>query len=125
MLARYLLLFVVLSTFGVVVQAQQATEMFIPIGSSPGVSGKASVVGIIGTVDADGRTFTVSDGSDSFTVAIPEATPVWLDRSRGKGPNRIGSPADLKSGLTVEVKYREASRTAALTAEWVKLAVTD
>ncbi|WP_139558718.1 hypothetical protein [Methylotetracoccus oryzae] len=125
MIARNLLLFVALSALGGLAQAQQATEMYIPIGASPGVSGKASVVGTIATVETEGRRFSVKVGDAAVMVTIPETAPVWLDRSRGKGPNRAGSPLDLKPGLSVEVKSREALPAESITAEWVKVAVTD
>ena len=125
MFVRNLLLFVALSVPGGLAQAQQATEMYIPIGASPGVSGKASVVGTIATVETDGQRFSVRAGDTAVMVTIPEGAPVWLDHSRGKGPNRAGSPADLKPGLTVEVKSREVLPAESITAEWVKAAVTD
>jgi len=125
MFARNLLLFVALNAVGGLAQAQQATEMYLPIGASPGVSGKTSVVGTIALVETDGQRLSVRAGDTTVMVAIPEGTPVWQDRSRGKGPNRAGSPADLKPGVTVEVKSRETLPAESITAEWVKAAVTD
>ncbi|HUL10631.1 MAG TPA: hypothetical protein VLU73_00445 [Methylococcaceae bacterium] len=104
--------------------AQQATEMYIPIGASPGVSTITSIIGKIAAVDEQNRTITVSDASGTATVAVPDETPVWLDRSKATGTNQRGSAADLKAGLTVEVKYREAARGSSLTAEWIKIEMT-
>ncbi|MGZ8137167.1 MAG: hypothetical protein ACXW1W_10520 [Methylococcaceae bacterium] len=107
----------------VLTNAQQAMEMYIPIGASVGVSNISSIIGKVATVDEQNKTFTVNDASGSFTIAVPDKTPVWLDRSKAGGDNQIGSVTDLKAELTVEVKYQEAVRAPALTAEWIKIEI--
>jgi hypothetical protein len=42
---------------------QKATEIFIPIGQSPGVSNKTSIVGTIETIDARAQTIVVAGSS--------------------------------------------------------------
>ncbi|MGZ8225198.1 MAG: hypothetical protein ACXWT3_01005 [Methylococcaceae bacterium] len=107
----------------VLTNAQQAMEMYIPIGASVGVSNISSIIGKVATVDEQNKTFTVNNASGSFTIAVPDKTPVWLDRSKAGGDNQIGSVTDLKAELTVEVKYQEAVRAPALTAEWIKIEI--
>ncbi|MFZ2170653.1 MAG: hypothetical protein WAW61_13580 [Methylococcaceae bacterium] len=101
--------------------AQQAMEMYIPIGASAGVSNTSSVIGKVAAVDGQNKTFTVNDASGTLTIAVPDKTPVWLDRSKAGGANQISSMADIKAELTVEVKYQEAARGPSLTAEWIKI----
>ncbi len=107
----------------VLTHAQQAMEMYIPIGASVGVSNISSVIGKVAAVDERNKTFTINDASGILTIAVPDNTPVWLDRSKVGDSNQIGSTADLKAEMTVEVKYREATRSPALTAEWIKIEI--
>lgn len=98
---------------------QKATEMYIPIGQSPGVSSKSCVLGTIQAVDAKKRTLTVLFSKRTWTVKIPSRTPIWIDRSPDKQPNRYGTLADLKPGRKVEVRLGEKASDA--TARWVKV----
>jgi len=107
----------------ILTHAQQAMEMYIPIGASVGVSNTSSIIGKVATVDELNNTFTVNDASGTLTIAVPDKTPVWLDRSKAAGANQIGSAIDLKAGLTVEVKYQETTRGPSLTAEWIKIEI--
>ena len=107
----------------ILTHAQQAMEMYIPIGASVGVSNTSSIIGKVATVDELNNTFTVNDASGTLTIAVPDKTPVWLDRSKAAGVNQIGSAIDLKAGLTVEVKYQETTRGPSLTAEWIKIEI--
>lgn len=101
--------------------AQQAMEMYIPIGASVGVSNISSIIGKVATVDQQNKTFTVNNASGTSTIAVPDKTPVWQDRSKAGGTNQIGSVTDLKAELTVEVKYQESTLGPSLTAEWIKI----
>ena len=105
--------------------AQQAMEMFIPIGKSPGVSNKTSIIGTVVSIDDQHRTLTMTDSAGTYTVTIPDGTMVWLDRSKVKKTNEAGSPAGIKPGLTIEVKHEEPERAASVTAEWIKVQATD
>jgi len=107
----------------ILTHAQQAMELYIPIGASVGVSNTSSIIGKVATVDELNNTFTVNDASGTLTIAVPDKTPVWLDRSKAAGVNQIGSAIDLKAGLTVEVKYQETTRGPSLTAEWIKIEI--
>lgn len=108
-----------------VAHAQQAMEMYIPIGKSVGVSNITTIIGKVVAIDVQNKTFSLSDASGTTTIAVPDGTPVWMDRSQAAGgPNQLGSMSDLKPELRVEVKYREESRVPLLTAEWVKVEIS-
>jgi hypothetical protein len=101
--------------------AQQAMEMYIPIGASVGVSNTTSVIGKVASIGEQNKSFTITDASGTSTVAVPDKTLVWLDNSKAGGTNQVGSVTDLKAELTVEVKFQEAVRGPSLTAEWIKI----
>ena len=65
MLNRYLKLAIVIVALGGAIEAsgQQATEMFIPIGQSPGLSNKESVIGTLESVDQGKQMVTISSSS--------------------------------------------------------------
>jgi hypothetical protein len=103
--------------------AQKSTEIFIPIGQSPGLSGEYTKMGEIEAVSSQDRTVTMTDPSGSYTVQIAEGTSIWLDKSKLKLTNEDGSFADLQAGRMVEVKYEDNDPGRA--AEWVKVQVTE
>lgn len=103
---------------------QKATEMFIPIGQSPGLSGKVTVIGTIERVNTGDRTIFVSGSSGSWSANITERTHIWLDRSKLRLPNQKGTFADFRKGQLVEVKYKGTERKSKGPAEWIKVQVT-
>jgi len=113
----------VFALIGVAAGAQEATEMFIPIGQSPALSKTATVIGTIESVDAEKRTIVVRSDGGSATATISEKTRIFLDRSRRKEPNRYGAFEDLEEGARVEVLYEGRTRAASGPAEWVKVEV--
>ena len=115
--------FSVLVSTGIAAGVQQATEMFIPIGQSPGISKTATVIGTIESVDAEKRTIVVKSDGGSAAATITEKTRIFLDRSRRKEPNRDGAFEDLEEGARVEVLYQGRTRAASGPAEWVKVEV--
>jgi hypothetical protein len=123
MLNRYLRLAIVVMVLGGTLEAsgQQATEMFIPIGQSPGLSNKGSVIGALESVDPVKRMVTISSQSGAQTVVITDRTLIWLDRSEQKQPNQNGAINDLQKGRKVEVKIRKGEPKAV--AEWIKVQV--
>ena len=100
---------------------QKSTEMFIPIGKSPGLSGKVTYMGKIGTVDAE--TKLITDPAGDWKATVTAKTQIWLDRSSAKLPNREGTFADLVPGRLVEVKYEGKERKRSGPAEWIKIEV--
>ncbi len=107
------------------VHGQKATEIFIPIGKSPGLSGKYTTIGKIDTVNAQDQTITMTDSSGSYTIKITDRTQIWLDNSKLKSTNRKGAFTDLQKGLLAEVKYEDSARKDKGTAEWIKIQMTE
>lgn len=98
---------------------QSQAERYIPVGQSPGVSGKSAWIGTVETTDPKARTITVAAADRRYTVAVTERTRIWLDRSRLKQTALGGSYGDLQPGRRVEVKYGDARRAGI--AEWIKV----
>jgi len=102
---------------------QQMTEMYIPIGQSPGVSGKSSLAGAIEWVNPQKHTLAVSGPSGIQEILLTDRTRIWLDRTQARLPNLIATQANLHKGLKVEVKFRDADKKRV--AEWIKVQVTE
>jgi hypothetical protein len=119
---RALTTILVLSVVGVANgQAQRATEQFIPVGQSPGVSGVLSYLGDCEAVDEQSRTVTMRDAQgQSRTVKVGPATLIWLDRSAARQGNQPGSFPDLHRGYRMEV-FPAPDRPD--TAVWIKVVV--
>ena len=96
--------------------AQKATERYIPLGESPGISENESIVGTIATVDYETMSVQIRNGGKSKTVRMSDTTRYYLDRSKSRLPNRLGTIYDCKVGLLVEVKYLADS-----TVDWIKI----
>jgi hypothetical protein len=103
--------------------AQQATERYIPIGRSPGLSQKYTSMGEIVGLDTRAQTITIADPAGPRTVKVTGKTRIWLDRTGLKQTNLSGSFADLAKGRRVEVKYLDPE-TRQL-ADWVKVEITE
>ncbi len=123
MLNRYLRWAILAVTLGGALAAygQEATEIYIPVGQSPGLSGKSSLMGTLESVDRGKRMVTVSDPSGARAVALTERTSIWLDRSLQKQPNRSGAMADLQPGRKIEIKLRKGEPKPV--AEWIKVQI--
>ena len=89
------------------------TEQFIPIGHSPGVSGKLSVQGVIAKADSATKFLCVDTKTDLYCTNYSHAMAVYLDRSTQLLPNTIGGWADLVPGKYVEIYPRK----------WIKVRV--
>ena len=100
--------------------AQRATEQFIPVGKSPGVSGTSAYTGSIHAVDAARRTVTLRGPRGETTIKVSESTRIWLDRSGQRQPTTVGKLADLHVGWTIEVKYLDLAKKEGV--EWIKVA---
>ena len=102
--------------------AQKETELFIPIGQSPGVSGKLSVMGKCGPViPHDSVVSLVQQQGSTTNCRIDHCTAIYLDRSKLKLTNIKGTLSDIKPGSLMEVKYLD-NKPAGL-AEWIKVQV--
>ena len=98
---------------------QEATEMYIPIGQSPGVSSKSTLLGTIESVDPGKRTLTVWGPAGTRKFQIADRTLIWIDRSAQKQRNQTGTLADLQRGRKVEIKPDEGAGQAV--AKWIKV----
>lgn len=100
-------------------QGQQATERFIPLGHSPGMSGKTTLMGTIGSVNGSDRSLAVQSAAGSQAVKTTPATRIWLDRSAAGQPTVAATIADLRPGQRIEVKFTDPSQRT--TADWIKV----
>ena len=117
----HLILLCLLTT--AVATAQRATEIYIPIGRSPGVSGKLSTIGTCTACDVTERVATVRAGQNTWTVKMTAATKIYLDRSELGQPKCCGTLADLRDSRQVEIKYK-GERKSGSECEWIKIRIT-
>ena len=104
--------------------AQKTTEQFVPVGQSPGLSGKYTVIGTVQAVNMRDQTVTIAGPSGTRSAKVTERTRIWLDRSKIQQPNVKGTFADLRTGVTVEVKHEDPTRASAGgPAEWIKIQI--
>jgi len=103
------------------VYAEKATELYIPIGQSPGLSGKYLATGRIEQVNSRNQTITMLDASRTYTIKVTERTMYFLDRSKMQQSNLYGTWADCKKGMLVEVRFENDER--GQPAEWIKLQI--
>ena len=101
--------------------AEKTTELFIPVGKSPGLSDKFNLIGTIVEVNSQDQTLSVTGASGTYTVNITEYTLIFLDKSRLRRSNRYGSFSDFKTGMLVEVRYEAGKKHRP--AEWIKLQI--
>ena len=101
--------------------AQKSTELYIPVGHSPGISHILSVIGKIETLNEQTRTISIVFSSGSWTAEVTEDTTIWVDRSKVTLPNKAGRLADLRVGRLVEIKYADNAQRGRGAAEWIKV----
>jgi hypothetical protein len=101
--------------------AQKATEQFIPIGQSPGISGVETRIGEIVASDKTTLTLQVGDAAEPVTVRLTDKTRIFLDRSKLKQSNLAGTVADLQKGRLAEVRLVGPPEPPA--ADWVKVEI--
>lgn len=106
--------------------AQKATEIYIPVGKSPGLSGHYSKIGTVTMIDEGAGSFVITDTLDNkHPVLVTDSTRIWLDRTLIKAPNVKGAFADIREGLLIEVKYYLApDSTYSDVADWIKIQIT-
>ena len=49
---------------------QKATEIFIPVGQSPGLSGKYTTLGTVNAVNEEEKTIIMSDSVETYTIKM-------------------------------------------------------
>lgn len=89
-----------------------ATERYIPIGGSPGISGE-QVAGPIS--DRESNQMEVAGRN----LVITDTTKIYLDRSQSGRTSIEGRPEDCSAGQYVEVKFRDEDGRRV--AEWIKV----
>jgi hypothetical protein len=116
-------LLVVLLGNGSLAHGQRATERFIPLGRSPGVSGRLTTIGTLVAVDPERRRIRVAGPGGPVDVTLQDSMQIWIDRHELGLPTLTGSLQDLREGITLEVKYADPDTRQV--AEWVKLKTRD
>ena len=99
-------------------QGQEAAERFVPIGQSPGQSGKTTTIGTVQAVDAQARGITVAVDGNAIHLTWTERTRIWLDRSRQQLGALKGSDSDIQVGRRIEVKPDKGDSSRA---DWIKV----
>lgn len=94
-----------------------ATERYIPIGESPGVSNIKSYIGAIRSVRTTTSGFTMLVEDIDRRIKVTESTKIYLDTGPRK-INMIGTEEDCQVGRVVEVYLHNDD-----TAYWVKIRV--
>lgn len=100
------------------IYGQEATEQFIPIGYSPGISDKYSFIGKIIDVDQEAHTIVVDSNRGERMIRVTPTTRIWLDRSKQKRTNTVGSYSDCQVGREVEVMQEHDNESVA---DWIKI----
>jgi hypothetical protein len=101
---------------------QKTTEQYIPMGMSPGVTRKYSMIGEIEQYDTATRSLTVISSSGKTTIKLTNDTKIYLDRSKLRLRNLIGNFSDLQKGRRVELKYKDPQNKTAC--DWIKIEIT-
>ena len=107
------------------IYAQKTTEVFIPIGESPGLSGKYSVIGEIRSFDCANQIVTIRGEDGEHRARVTDRTKIWLDSSEIKKTNEEGSTADCQAGRLCEIKYVYDGANRTEDAEWIKIRVSE
>ena len=104
---------------------QKTTEIYIPLGQSPGLSGKVTVIGTIEVINAQDQTIKIAGPSGPVSAQVTGRTKIWLDKSYLGLTNAEGGFADLQKGRMVEVKYEGRERRDKGPVEWIKVKVAE
>jgi hypothetical protein len=109
------------------IEAQQATELYIPIGASPNLSDGNTVIGTIAEVDAEEHTISVrcESASDLHTGTLTDETQIFLDKSKLPETNDYGTFSDLVEGARVEMLYHGEEHDLEGRIRWVKVELTN
>ncbi len=99
--------------------AQKTTEIFIPIGQSPGVSGTETIYGHIQSLSLAESTCTVATPEGDKTVELIGDPVIYLDYSKLKKPNKYGEISDITVGCNVELKFLDNEKRDSI--DWIKV----
>lgn len=101
--------------------AQKSTEVYIPVGKSPGVSGKYATIGRVEAINLADSTITIAGELGSHTIKCGKDTKIWIDRTKIKQFNEGANLVDIKIGSIIESKYK-GNKSDALV-EWIKIQI--
>lgn len=96
--------------------AQQATEVYIPIGDSPGVSKDKSWIGEITTVDYGDMRVEVNTSRGMRQIKVDGKTRFYLDRTRYRKKSETGTMQDCRVGRRIEAYVGDDGK-----AYWIKV----
>ncbi len=85
--------------------AHKATEIYIPIGQSPGLSDKVTVQGFIETVDDHTMVMSVKGVFGRWRAVVTDRSKIYIDRSAQRRPNRYGTADDCKPRHFCEIRF--------------------
>ena len=105
-----------------IIYGQKSTEQYIPIGKSPGITRKYSMMGEIEQYDPATKSLTVTSSSGKTGMKVTDETRIYLDRSKLRQRNIKGNFSDLQKGRKVEVKYKDPQNKT--TADWIKIEIS-
>ncbi len=103
--------------------SHEATERYIPIGKSPGVSGKTSYRGVVESRNDAQHSVRMRAADGAESIRIDERTQIYLDRTSQGKTNLRGTYADCQPGREIEVKYIDNDPSKP--AQWIKIRMTD
>lgn len=96
--------------------AQQTTEVYIPIGDSPGVSKDKSWIGEIDSVDYGEMRLDVNTSRGMRQIKVDGKTRFYLDRTRYRKKSETGTMQDCRVGRRIEAYVGEDGK-----AYWIKV----
>lgn len=111
---------IVLLACWTIAPAQQATEIYIPIGESPGISGDESIIGSISSIDYQRYQMTVSTVDGRQTLTMTKSTRYYIDRNAEKKRNMTGDVEDCEVGSRIEAYVNEEGVVV-----WVKVTASE
>lgn len=98
------------------VLAQQTTEVYIPIGESPGVSRDKSWIGDIRDVDYSAMQMQVDTPQGMRSIKVDGKTRFYLDRASYGKKNSTGDMRDCRVGSRIEAYVDSNGK-----AYWIKI----
>lgn len=96
--------------------AHQETELYIPIGKSPGISHVKSQIGRIQSLSASGDGVTLLVQDRAVYVAFDKTTKIYLQYAAPGQRNRLGTYADCQADRTAEIHVGDDGKL-----RWIKV----
>jgi hypothetical protein len=96
--------------------AHQETELYIPIGQSPGISHVKSWIGRIQSLSAAGNGMTIVVEDRPVYVAFDKTAKIYLQYTAPGQRNQLGTYADCQADRTAEVYVGDDGKL-----RWIKV----